>query len=62
MEQPVATKTRETPAATQTTVNPKRPHSIYASEADVVAKDTVVRYGTGSAVPHRQAVKNPDSD
>jgi hypothetical protein len=62
MEQPMATKTRETPTATQTTVNPNRPHSIYESEADVVAKDTIVRYGTGSAVPHRQAGNNPYSD
>ena len=62
MEQPMATKTGETPAATQTTVNPNRPHSIYESEADVVAKDTVVRYGTGSAVPHRQAENNPYSE
>jgi hypothetical protein len=53
---------RETPASRQrTTVNPNGPHSTYESEADVVAKDTVVRYGKRSAAPHLQAV-NPNSD
>jgi hypothetical protein len=59
MEQPVATKTRETPATTQTTVNPNRPHSIYESEADVVAKDTIVRYGSGSSRSSPAGEKQP---
>ena len=57
MGQPLATKTRETPVATQTTVNPSRTHSIFESEADVVAKDTVVRYGTHSAPTSRSRVR-----
>jgi hypothetical protein len=34
-----------------------RTHSAYASEADVVARDTVVRYGPRSAAPVAQAQK-----
>jgi hypothetical protein len=42
-------RAREIPAtARETTVKPK-PHYTYENEADVVAKDTVVRYGTGSS-------------
>jgi hypothetical protein len=47
----VGTKTVviEQPAATKT----------YGNEADVVAKDTVVRYGTYPAAPHLQAREKP---
>jgi hypothetical protein len=49
---------RATPASPQkTTVNPTRPYSTYGSEADIVAEDTVVRYGTRSAAPRLQARK-----
>jgi hypothetical protein len=46
-------------SAQKTTVNPNRPHSTHESEADVVAKDTVVRYSTSPAAPHLQARKQP---
>ncbi|HXM20451.1 MAG TPA: hypothetical protein VN948_04195 [Terriglobales bacterium] len=48
-----------TPASAQKTiVNPNR-HSIYESEADMVAPNTVVRYGARSAAPRVQVQKKP---
>ena len=46
------------PAAAQKTIaNQNRVHSAYASEADMVARDTVVRYGPRSAAPSVQVRK-----
>ena len=45
--------------AQKTVVRPKRLHSTYEGEADVVAKDTVVRYGTSSAAPRFPAQTKP---
>jgi hypothetical protein len=48
-----------TPASAQKTIiNPNR-HSADESEADMVARDTVVRYGTRSAAPGVQVQKKP---
>lgn len=40
-------------------VNPSRLPSTHGSEADVVAEDTVVRYGARSAAPRLEARKKP---
>jgi hypothetical protein len=44
-------------SAEKAVVNPNRIHSAYESEADVVAQNTVVRYGTRSPAPRVQAQK-----
>jgi len=50
---------RSAPAPAQKTIeNPTR-HSTYESEGDVVAQNTVVRYGTRAAVPRVQPQKKP---
>jgi hypothetical protein len=48
------------PASPQKPIaKPNRPPSSHDSEADVVAEDTVVRYGARSAAPRLQAGKKP---
>jgi hypothetical protein len=46
-------------SARNTIVKPNRVHSAYESEADIVAPNTLVRYGARSAVPRIQARKEP---
>jgi hypothetical protein len=54
-----APETSATPASVaKTSVHPKR-HSTYASEADIVAPNTVIRYDARSAAPRVRAHKKP---
>jgi hypothetical protein len=60
-EQPPRDRATAYSAQKKPIVNPNRAPS-YESEADVVAKDTVVRYGPCSAAPHRQPGNKPPPD